>query len=298
LRCLYYHMVIYDYAGRYDITREIRKMIPPDFPVRRHSRFYINHSGGGRYWEDIEQSNKLPVDSVKTGDYCIYLMQNHSGRNKPSSMFNDVAIYKGNKKIEYLPYSIHEFGQPQDINKDGILEMIISECTGGANCCFGGYVYSLGDSLGLIWRYEPRIRDFRLIDIDGDSIKELCGYDDTFAHWNETYKFYLPPLIWAWNGNEYRLRNFGIANYILKDVDMEAIRNMTPTPHLPEFESGFNDVWTDIIYLCYAGMIDTAEFVFNNYWPGESKEKQERFAQFMRTLNSGPHWQQLLESDW
>jgi len=222
-------------------------------------------------------------------------------------MFNDVAIYKGNIKIEYLPYSIHEFGQPQDINKDGIPELIISECTGGANCCFGGYVYSLGDTLKQILRFEPSLTRFQMKDIDADSIYEFLWYDDCFANWNDIYRHYFPPLIWGWDGEKYKLRNFGFSDYILKGVEEKALKILDPEFKGPMKGYGYDtkdmnytpaDIWDFIILFSYAGRIAKADSIFEMYWIGDESDKIEKYNLFKNTLRSCPYWQQLLESDW
>jgi hypothetical protein len=309
LRYVFQYTVTYFFAGQYRAAWDIiNKYIPKSFTIRRHSRFDITYNQKySPYWDDIEQSNKLPIDSVKFGDYRIYLLQNHDGNNKPSSMFNDVAIYRGDKKVEYLAYSGHEFGQPQDINNDGIPELVISEYTGGANCCFGGYVYSFGDTLKQILRFEPSLTNFDMKDIDSDSIYEFLWHDDCLAYWNDIYRFYFPPLIWDWNGKKYKLRNFAFSEYILKGIEEKAIKILDPEFERPMKGLGYDtsnmnytpgDLWEFLMLFSYAGKMAKADSIFEKYGNPEIIENTQKYELFKLTIQSSSYWQKLLDSNW
>ena len=69
-----------------------------------------------------------------------------------------------------------------DINGDGYPEVIIETYTGGAHCCFGTQVYSLGETPTLILKKPESNAGGLFQDLDGDRIYEFVTYDDIFAY--------------------------------------------------------------------------------------------------------------------
>ena len=123
-----------------------------------------------------------------------------------------------------------------------------------------------------------------LADLDNDSIPEFMYYDNIFAHWKDCYKCYLPPLIWRWDGEKYRLANYHYSDYILRDYDLS---------NLPCDQS-----WETLIMLYYAGKDEIADSLFEVCWPLKSSEKEAEYKAFKRQLGYGQFWTQLQESDW
>ena len=68
-----------------------------------------------------------------------------------------------------------------DINGDGFPEAIIETYTGGAHCCYGTQVYSLGEEPTLILEKPESNADGQFQDLDGDRIYEFITFDDIFA---------------------------------------------------------------------------------------------------------------------
>lgn len=69
-----------------------------------------------------------------------------------------------------------------DINNDGYPEVIIESYTGGAHCCIGTKVYSLGENPVLILEKPESNAGGKFQDLDGDKIYEYITYDDIFAY--------------------------------------------------------------------------------------------------------------------
>jgi len=60
--------------------------------------------------------------------------------------------------------------------------VIIETYTGGAHCCFGTQVYSLGETPTLILKKPESNAGGLFQDLDGDRIYEFVTYDDIFAY--------------------------------------------------------------------------------------------------------------------
>lgn len=69
-----------------------------------------------------------------------------------------------------------------DINGDGQPEAVIRTWSGGAHCCYGLRVYSLGEQARPILAPEPSNCDGRFEDLDGDGRLEYLSCDDAFAY--------------------------------------------------------------------------------------------------------------------
>ena len=69
-----------------------------------------------------------------------------------------------------------------DINGDGYPDVIIETYTGGAHCCFGTQVYSLGETPILILEKPESNVSGQFQDLDGDDIYEFVTADDVFAY--------------------------------------------------------------------------------------------------------------------
>jgi len=237
-----------------------------------------------------------PRDTVFLGDYTAVLFDYVDSAGHVTSVTNELAIYKngvekvvlreGGHSIENLcafDSAILDNCKIRDINGDGIKEIMVAFFTGGANCCFGANLYTAGDSFRLVFRIEPNLRPFDLVDLEKDGVPEIAFRDETFAHWKDTYRVYLPLLIWKWDGEKYRLANFRFSDHVLQDYQK----------HDP-----CGDLWNTTIYLSYAGRLNEADSLFMHCWSDTSSDRDAEFKAFKKQLEDGPFWQQLLQSDW
>ncbi len=240
---------------------------------------------------------KASEDTVFLGDYIAVRYNYVDSLGRRTSITNELVFYKGSKEVlaitegassidnlcSYDPQS-SESCFLRDINADGFDEVLVAYFTGGANCCFGANLYSIDGSLKLIFRIEPNLREFELIDLENDQIPEFIFVDETFAHWKDTYKVYLPRLIWRWDGEKYRLANFKFSDHILQDFDLTNLKS--------EY------FWSKIITLYYAGKFELADSLFNAWGSPIFSDKGTEYKLFKEQFEYGEYWQELLESDW
>ena len=69
-----------------------------------------------------------------------------------------------------------------DLNGDKIPEAVIETYSGGAHCCFGTQVYSLGAQPQLILKKSESNAGGQFEDLDNDGIQEFITYDDILAY--------------------------------------------------------------------------------------------------------------------
>ncbi len=69
-----------------------------------------------------------------------------------------------------------------DITGDGTPEVIVETYSGGAHCCFGTVVYSLGTETTKLLETEASNCSGDFLDLDGDGVLEYVTCDDRFAY--------------------------------------------------------------------------------------------------------------------
>jgi hypothetical protein len=89
-----------------------------------------------------------------------------------------------------------------DIDNDGISELLITDFSGGAHCCFTYYLYSRSPDLRLLGVFEMGNGGLRFEDLDGDGILEGVGDYDGFAYYDFCYAAspFLPLVFSLTNG--------------------------------------------------------------------------------------------------
>lgn len=76
----------------------------------------------------------------------------------------------------------------RDLTGDGVPELVLSDWSGGAHCCFTYYVFTLGPRLAVLDTLPLEHSDqARFEDLDGDGAHELRTRDWTFAYWNSSF---------------------------------------------------------------------------------------------------------------
>jgi hypothetical protein len=146
---------------------EVRAGLDPEAPDVRYRAGESRSIGGWKLgtWERLpdENADGLSLASTGLGDLVQI-----SRAGKESLLIREVS------SIDPLSGS--------DINGDGQPEAVILTWSGGAHCCFGLQVYSLGDRARPILAPEPSNCDGRFEDLDGDGRLEYLSCDDAFAY--------------------------------------------------------------------------------------------------------------------
>ncbi|NOY98190.1 MAG: hypothetical protein GXP40_03160, partial [Chloroflexi bacterium] len=98
--------------------------------------------------------------------------------------FDDIVLIEraGMQSIRIETASAIEPLTGSDLNGDGYPEVIIETYSGGAHCCFGTQVYSLGATPVLILQKPESNAGGQFQDLDGDGVYEFVTYDDLFAY--------------------------------------------------------------------------------------------------------------------
>lgn len=140
----------------------------------------------------LEVEQPLPPPAVSPGvAYELseeFLIGSYGVRfwQKPESPlgFEDVLLIESNgiASIRIDMASAIEPLTGTDINGDGYPEVIVETYSGGAHCCFGTQVYSLGPQPKLLLKKPESNAGGQFKDLDSDGIYEFITYDDIFAY--------------------------------------------------------------------------------------------------------------------
>lgn len=265
---------------------------------------------------------QVPSDSLFFDGYKAVTYNYEDSSGHLMSVVNVLRIFRDQRELiavydefsgmynfcEFLSY-IKDNCYLQDINKDGLKELIVIYATGGASCCEGaGYLYSMSDSAMLLLQMKPTLASFEIADLEHDSIPEIITYDDTFTSFMEyPYRSFLQQLIWRWDGKKYRLANRKFADYILNQLGPNQIPPLDVlNSHTwlwvtasKSVEAPTDEFWNMVFSYYFAGKPVQADSLFNTYWPPGVQGKDDYYKELKRrTSSSDPLWRDIMESHW
>ncbi len=95
-----------------------------------------------------------------------------------------------------------------DLNQNGIPDLMIEMYSGGAHCCFTSSLIELSDPANMVFEQAFSECPASPVDLDGDGIAEFTSCDDIWAYAYCSYaESPLPPVAWKWNGERYEIAN-------------------------------------------------------------------------------------------
>ena len=201
--------------------------------------------------------------------------------------------------------SIYETDKPQgqagtngtDITGDGHPNLVVSEWTGGAHCCFLFHVFQLGPHFRHIQTINAAhsdLADFENIDEEPDL--EFLMADWTFAYWKASFAASpAPGVILKYDGEKYALacdlmRKPGLSPQDLTQLASDIKSWQGWEDYLPP-----SYLWGEMLDLIYMGNILQAWELFDRSWPEEIGGKEEFLKEFKVQLQESPFWESLQE---
>lgn len=155
-----------------------------------------------------------------------------------------------------------------DLNQNGIPDIMIEMFSGGAHCCFTTNLIELTDPASMVFEHAESECPASPIDLDGDGIAEFTSCDDTWAYAYCSYaESPLPSVVWKWNGERYEIANTDFPQLYDNDIiwaftyflELQAEQvDWTPTPEcsalaltLPYLYMGKEDLAYEALKLSY-----------------------------------------------
>jgi hypothetical protein len=264
---------------------------------------------------------QVPYDSVVFDDYkaISYGYQDSAGHQmsmrvvlrifknqKEWMIFKDDCINAITSFCSYLSY-LKNNCYLSDINKDGHREFLITHATCGASDGqMGGYLYSVNDSANLVLNIPPSIADFKIEDLEHDSIPEIIAHDDLFTFFMDyPYRKFSQPLIWKWDGEKYRIANGRYADYILDPLGPNQLPPKSdwfksypfPVTARSSIKVPYDSFWDMVFSYYMVGRSTEADSLFNTLWPPEVPDKEKYQREIKKRIEQDPYWPQILQSN-
>lgn len=184
----------------------------------------------------------------------------------------------------------------RNVTGDGQPNLLISDWTGGAHCCFSFHLYQIGDNnFRLIQTFNAEDTDYaNFINLDDDPALEFRMFDWTFAYWRTSFaNSPSPEVILKYNGNKYEVSYSLMRKPPLPQNELSRIAAEIAT--LPEWKENPPPVrlWEEMLTLIYSGNMPQAWNLAELSWPKQIGSKDEFLESFKKQLQKSPYWESV-----
>ncbi|MGB7748991.1 MAG: hypothetical protein WBN75_17070 [Verrucomicrobiia bacterium] len=247
------------------------------------------------------------VQSFK--DYVVRIY-----RNKETGM-GYFEILRSGKRMHFQRGWKFEVGNIQNSDKtnsllrigrsitgEGQPNLVVSEWTGGAHCCFVYYVFQIGDTFKLIDRLDAEHGDNSdFEDLRHNGNLEFVMADWTFAYWNNCFADSpAPTVILRYQDSKYRPDLELMRKPPPNDQDLHLMAENLKAKFANEAETGSNDkwkapsdLWGKMLDLIYSGNRDSAWKLLDMSWPANHPNKTEFLEEFKIQLATSPFYRDI-----
>jgi hypothetical protein len=235
---------------------------------------------------DSPSSKAKLEQEARVAGYVIRIFRNEEARIGTLQFLKNGKIkFKRTEDSKYMIGLVYEdspgnklIPPGKDINGDGVPDVVISEWTQGAHCCFLFHIFSLSENVKEIAVIDAEHGDLSgFVDPHHNGVLDFKAADWTFAYWNAGFaQSPAPEILLKWDGSNYRLdidlmRKAPMDEKVLKAsaIKVKADENWTqqfrdcvPNP----------DLWRTMLDLIYSGnevqAWQFAEMAWNPACPG------------------------------
>ena len=183
----------------------------------------------------------------------------------------------------------------RDMTGKGIPNLLISEFSGGAHCCFRFFLFEIGEKFRKLAEIEAGHSELAYFkDLDGDRSLEFLGNDWTFAYWHTGFALSpAPQIILRFQDDRYVL-----SEDLMRKPAPSALEIGSKVQEIRHNESWREneppvDLWAWMLELIYSGQAGTAWEVFDKAWPEEISGKKAFLDEFRAKLATSPYWAQI-----
>ncbi|MBI4841251.1 MAG: hypothetical protein HY803_09310 [candidate division NC10 bacterium] len=223
------------------------------------------------------------------------------GQGSLEVLRNGRRIYARRSREEsgqFLVGELHETNTPKervslgkDITGRGVPNMVISEWTGGAHCCYFVYAFEIGKRFRRLATLDAGDGPLDFEDLDRDGILEFLMRDWTFAYWKTCFACSPAPRVIL----RFRSAAYRMAPNLMRRPPPTPAELATRAKEL--WESGkwkeelpSPDVWSVMLDLIYTGNARQAwEFIEMAWRPGVPG-KEDFLKDFQVQLAKSRFW--------
>jgi hypothetical protein len=188
----------------------------------------------------------------------------------------------------------------RDITGDGQPDLVVSEWTGGANCCLTFHVFEIGTQFRKIADIDAEFGDQgpHFVHLDKGSDLQIQIYDWTFANWHSDFADSpAPRVILRYKDRAYRIAPDLMRTPQAKDLaaKLEKIREEAKSSRdssWPEADIS-PELWGTMLDLIYTGHWSRAWQFLEEAWPQKVAGKEAFKRDFTEQLKKSPYWKSI-----
>lgn len=192
----------------------------------------------------------------------------------------------------------------RDITGDGEPDLVISEWTGGANCCLTLHIFEIGPKFRKIADLDAAFGDQgpHFVKLAEGRGLQVQLYDWTFANWHSDFADSPAPKVIL----EYQHGAYQVAPDLMrtptvdmKDLAAKAESIRTDSKRLPAGSWPDADLppqlWGTMLDLIYSGHSKDAWQFLETVWPKQIRGRDTFRRDFNRQLEQSPYWKSVAQ---
>ena len=248
----------------------------------------------------------------KFKNYTVRIYRDEDDNSKNIGL-GSLVILKSNKQVYSRSGFKFDFGDifdsentnniphiGQSITTDNQPNLVVSEWSGGAHCCFTYHIFQIGNQfkyLGSVEGVNSGV-DFKDVNRNGDL--RLVVYDWTFEYWHAGFSDSpSAQVILRYQKGKYK-------------PDLELMRKPAPTQQTlkakaKEIEKAFGEVvsdhdqafsapsvlWGEMLDIIYSGNMKSAWELLDLSWPTDKPGKSKFRKAFFKQLSTSPYYRYI-----
>jgi hypothetical protein len=186
----------------------------------------------------------------------------------------------------------------KDITGDGQPDVVISEWSGGANCCLTLHIFEIGKRFKKIGAIDAAYGDQgpHFVHLDDQRGLQIQVYDWSFANWHTSFaESPAPRVVFSYQRGAYRIAPDLMSTPAadMKDVaakiqkvrdETKDLRGAWPDANIPPL------LWGTMLDLIYTGHRLLAWQVVDMAWPKQVKGKETFVDDLIAQMKKSPYW--------
>lgn len=272
----------------------------------------------------------LPENLIDEQKYYGYIVRVY--KDKDSGREGALQISKGDSILFSREGGVFRIGHAHkeipdevlikmgsDITKDGIPNLVVSEWSGEALCCYSFYVFSIGKEFKLLDVVDSGQDDWaRFKDVDRDGVPEFYLSDLTFNYWHANLgNSPRPKVAFKYRDGEYRFafdvmkKRLPHPEDVQEKIDsiharMEDIRSeLSKKDRINDIDRLYysawikddtiipSEVWAYMLELIFTGHYHESWKFLDQVWPKDKPGKEDFIVEFKSRLAQSKYWEEI-----
>jgi hypothetical protein len=236
--------------------------------------------------------------NVENEDGCLEVSRNGGVVFRESSKGGEYTLGQpANRR-----YGVPKVADGTDLTGRGHPDMIVSNWSGGAHCCFTRYIFELEPEFKLLATLDDADAEFgHFVDLDQNHRYYYQTFDFTFEYWRVSFAESPAPKV--------ILRFVDDGKEGAYQLALDKMKRPEPTvaewqKDLQEARAAFgkdgpssnrigSELWGDMLNFIYGGQSDLAWKLLDGAWPANRDGKDDFLSDFCSQLKSSPYWPDL-----